>query len=101
MYVINPKKTPKTQPQKLITKKKKTFTGGILVAINPFQPLNIYGKKHVKHYSKNASTPHIFSIAETAYKNMKNYHKDQSILIWLLYTKIETKKFFNFFFLLL
>lgn len=23
MYVINPKKTPKTQPQKLITKKKR------------------------------------------------------------------------------
>ena len=57
------------------------------MAINPFQNLNLYSADHVKYYIGNSSgtPPHIFSIAERAYTNMKNNFKDQSILIWCVH----------------
>jgi myosin V len=66
-----------------------TYTGPILIAVNPFKSLDIYGDKALQTYRNTAGTnnpPHLFYIANTAYENMKagilnNVSGDQTILI--------------------
>ena len=64
-----------------------TFTGRILVAINPFQRLDIYGQENMKRYqgkdvSKLANdAPHVFAVGENAYAVLRRTAQDQSVLM--------------------
>ncbi|OIW07161.1 hypothetical protein TanjilG_10134, partial [Lupinus angustifolius] len=62
-----------------------TYTGNILIAINPFQRLpHIYGAHMMQQY-KGAPfgelSPHVFAVADVAYRAMVNEGKNNSILV--------------------
>eukprot|EP00117_Sycon_ciliatum_P034727 scpid4751/ scgid26450/ Myosin-VIIa; Protein crinkled len=61
-----------------------TFTGSILVAINPYQIFSIYGQEYIKRYQDKKIgelPPHVFAIADNAYYFMKRGQRDQCIII--------------------
>ncbi|XP_044854974.1 unconventional myosin-Va-like isoform X2 [Mauremys mutica] len=61
-----------------------TYCGIILVAINPYKQLPIYEEPVIYAYSgQNMSDmdPHIFAVAEDAYKQMSRNNKNQSLII--------------------
>ncbi|KAH9525796.1 hypothetical protein Btru_002385, partial [Bulinus truncatus] len=62
----------------------KTFTGSILVAVNPYEILNIYTSEQIQLYRDKKIgelPPHIFAIADNAYSSMKRYQHDQCVII--------------------
>eukprot|EP00002_Diphylleia_rotans_P005133 TRINITY_DN1421_c0_g2_i1.p1 TRINITY_DN1421_c0_g2~~TRINITY_DN1421_c0_g2_i1.p1 ORF type:complete len:1295 (-),score=319.08 TRINITY_DN1421_c0_g2_i1:220-4104(-) len=61
-----------------------TLVGYILIAINPYKYLPLYSEKHFEDYRGKAigrMPPHVFAIADRAYRSMKAEKKNQSILI--------------------
>ncbi|XP_077009590.1 unconventional myosin-VIIb [Tamandua tetradactyla] len=61
-----------------------TYTGSILVAVNPFQPLPLYTREQVQlYYDRPVGDlpPHIFAIANSCYFNMKRNKRDQCCII--------------------
>jgi len=66
-----------------------TMVGSILVSVNPYKRLPIYGMDTIRKYHKASPLevreckidPHIYSIAKAAYENMIRDHKSQSIII--------------------
>ncbi|XP_052399957.1 unconventional myosin-Vc [Carassius gibelio] len=61
-----------------------TYCGIILVAVNPYKTLPIYGDAVIHAYSgQNMGDldPHIFAVAEEAYKQMARNGKNQSIIV--------------------
>ncbi|XP_042748713.1 unconventional myosin-Ig-like, partial [Lagopus leucura] len=50
-----------------------TDVGDILIAVNPFQPLQLYGREVSEQYrchEKGTLPPHIFAVADRAYQAM-------------------------------
>ena len=65
-----------------------TWTGPILIAINPFKILPIYTTELLEQHclfginnNKMNTTPHVYSIADWAYRKLCNTNTSQSILI--------------------
>ena len=59
-----------------------THVGSILVAVNPFEQLNIYGDRDIRRaVDSSLIYPHVFFTASTAYQQLSNNAKNQSILI--------------------
>ncbi|XP_016300883.1 myosin-IIIb [Sinocyclocheilus anshuiensis] len=61
-----------------------TYVGDILIALNPFQNLNIYSPQFSKLYhgmKRSTNPPHIFATADAAYQSMVALSKDQCIII--------------------
>ncbi|XP_029377906.1 unconventional myosin-Vc [Echeneis naucrates] len=61
-----------------------TYCGIILVAVNPYKQLPLYGDAIIHAYSgqnMGDMDPHIFAVAEEAYKQMARNHKNQSIIV--------------------
>uniref|UniRef100_G3WLT4 non-specific serine/threonine protein kinase n=1 Tax=Sarcophilus harrisii TaxID=9305 RepID=G3WLT4_SARHA len=60
------------------------YVGDILIAINPFQNLDLYSTKYSKLYigaKRTANPPHIFAVADLGYQSMVTYNSDQCIVI--------------------
>ncbi|KAK7895777.1 hypothetical protein WMY93_021102 [Mugilogobius chulae] len=60
-----------------------TYCGIVLVAINPYEQLHIYGEEVIDAYSgqnMGDMDPHIFAVAEEAYKQMAD-ERNQSIIV--------------------
>ncbi|XP_018424807.1 PREDICTED: unconventional myosin-XV [Nanorana parkeri] len=61
-----------------------TFIGSILISLNPYKMLNIYGTDHVLHYEGRAlgeNPPHLFAIANVAYTKLMDAKHNQCIII--------------------
>ncbi|KAJ3833808.1 P-loop containing nucleoside triphosphate hydrolase protein [Lentinula raphanica] len=66
-----------------------TYSGIVLVAINPFTDVPIYGQEVIQTYAQTAEkkrneldlSPHLFTIAEEAYTAMQRDLKDQTIIV--------------------
>ncbi|KAM8960932.1 unconventional myosin-Vb [Pelodytes ibericus] len=61
-----------------------TYCGIVLVAINPYEQMPIYGEDVIYAYSgqnMGDMDPHIFAVAEEAYKQMARDEKNQSIIV--------------------
>jgi len=67
-----------------------TYTGTILIAVNPFAPLpHLYGGGMMAQYARHDPTadavaplsPHVYAVADAAYRQMRREGKGQSILV--------------------
>ena len=62
-----------------------TYTGTILIAVNPFAPLpHLYGPHMMDQYrgaELGELSPHVYAIADAAYRQMCKEWKGQSILV--------------------
>uniref|UniRef100_A0ACB8F9R9 Unconventional myosin-VIIb n=1 Tax=Sphaerodactylus townsendi TaxID=933632 RepID=A0ACB8F9R9_9SAUR len=61
-----------------------TYTGCILVAVNPYQELPLYTMEQIKLYCNKRIgelPPHVFAIADNCYFNMKRNKRDQCCVI--------------------
>ncbi|XP_022593788.1 unconventional myosin-XV-like [Seriola dumerili] len=61
-----------------------TYIGSILVSVNPYKLLNIYGTDMVLQYEGRGlsdNPPHLFAIANLSYTTMMDAKKDQCIVI--------------------
>ncbi len=59
-----------------------THVGSILVAVNPFENLNIYGDRDIRRaFESTQLYPHVFVTAAVAYQQLCNNNKNQAVLI--------------------
>ena len=61
-----------------------TYSGLVLIAMNPFKKMNIYGSETMRQYAgsnRDELEPHLFAIAEEAYRKMINEGMNQSVIV--------------------
>uniref|UniRef100_A0A8C1FET3 Unconventional myosin-Ic n=1 Tax=Cyprinus carpio carpio TaxID=630221 RepID=A0A8C1FET3_CYPCA len=61
-----------------------TYIGSVLVSVNPYKELEIYSKQHMERYrgvNFYEVSPHIYAVADNAYRSMRTERRDQCILI--------------------
>lgn len=61
-----------------------TFTANILLAINPYHSLDVYTPELIKSYrgkSLGVMPPHVYAIADKAYRDMRNLGLSQGIVV--------------------
>ncbi|XP_072927407.1 unconventional myosin-Ib-like isoform X1 [Hemitrygon akajei] len=61
-----------------------TYIGSVVISVNPYKMLPIYGQEKINKY-RNANfyelSPHIYAIADEAYRSLRDRNKDQCVLI--------------------
>ncbi|CCD26433.1 uncharacterized protein NDAI_0H02590 [Naumovozyma dairenensis CBS 421] len=62
-----------------------TYSGIVLIAINPFANIDeLYTQEMIQQYARKTReemVPHIFAIAEEAFREMSNKHENQTIIV--------------------
>lgn len=62
-----------------------TYTGSILIAVNPFAPMpHLYGLHMMEQYrglNLGELSPHVYAIADESYRQMRKEGRSQSILV--------------------
>ncbi|KAM4689823.1 unconventional myosin-Ig [Discoglossus pictus] len=61
-----------------------TYIGEVVVSVNPYRSMDLYGKEMIEHYRSRElyeRPPHLYAIADAAYKAMKRRAKDTCIVI--------------------
>ena len=61
-----------------------TYSGIVLIAVNPFQRVSLYGPEIIQAYRgrrKGELEPHLFAIAEDAYTRMTKDSEGQTIIV--------------------
>ncbi|XP_053569677.1 unconventional myosin-Ig [Bombina bombina] len=61
-----------------------TYIGEVVVSVNPYRSMDLYGKEMIDHYRGRElyeRPPHLYAIADAAYKAMKRRAKDTCIVI--------------------
>ena len=61
-----------------------TYSGLFLVTVNPYCPLPIYSNEYVRMYkgqSREETRPHVFAMADVAFRNLVEEGENQSILV--------------------
>ncbi|KAM8967274.1 unconventional myosin-Ig [Pelodytes ibericus] len=61
-----------------------TYIGEVVVSVNPYTSMDLYGKEMIEYYKGRElyeRPPHLYAIADAAYKAMKRRGKDTCIVI--------------------
>ncbi|XP_072269534.1 unconventional myosin-Ig-like [Pyxicephalus adspersus] len=61
-----------------------TYIGEVVVSVNPYKSMDLYGKEMIEYYRGRElyeRPPHLYAIADAAYKAMKRRAKDTCIVI--------------------
>ena len=61
-----------------------TYIGEVVVSVNPYKTMDIYNPSYVEDYRGREiyeRPPHIFALADSAYKTMKRKARDTCIVI--------------------
>ena len=61
-----------------------TYIGEVVVSVNPYRPMNIYERSYIQDYKGREMyerEPHIYALADAAYRNMRRTSVDCCIII--------------------